>query len=783
MKKFLSLVLALVMTMSLVTVSAGAKDFADAKDITYTEAVDVLSTLGVLEGDETGFRPTDTLKRSEAAKIICALNLTPKTAASLSADTNPFADVAKSHWAAGYIAEGVQSGIIAGVGDNKFAPDADLTGYAFLKMLLVSLGYDATIEGMTGANWSVNVAKLADEIELTKGNDDFVGSKAVTREEAALYALNTLKAELVKYDDKGTQITINGVVIATGASSAEGKGKTYMEENYKKLSLDDGEEDSLGRPSNYWEYDGDEIGTYASEADYVLVAKKDTTMAKLIEDNDLDKKIKTGFTGSAAVECGEVVEFWMTKKNADTIVTYAYETVVVEDVYEVDEEEELAEDYGVAKVYTLVSNNEADLGDKTYVDALSESKTGYKAIGNYEEDDVLMVLVDADDDLVKVLGVAETLDGVKTAYGTNYVKVDGVKYPIVAGKTAPNYDDTYTYYLDPNGVIVDSELAKEGESALEYVYVMKVDAQDENSALLSSKDNLAKVKVMYVDGEAEVLTYALATDKNDNVTFKLNGEKVDYSEAAFEAAVTTGWYAYTLNSDGEVTLKSATKEDKSATLDVSVEKNVREVADDVYATTSTTVTVLNKKGVVKSYKGYKNFPSTALVAEDALVVYGSTEDYASAIYVYDADAESDADKIDVALYVSSGDTTEDGKVMTFYVEGEKVSYTVENYADVTVSAGQLFEIDVDEDDIATISALVEDTDYVRGEVGIVSDDYITVDGTEIDLADDCAVYQVSLNGKTVSNGTLKAEKNVVVILNSDDEATEIFIYKDITILD
>ena len=32
MKKFLSLVLALVMTMSLVTVSAGAKDFTDSED-------------------------------------------------------------------------------------------------------------------------------------------------------------------------------------------------------------------------------------------------------------------------------------------------------------------------------------------------------------------------------------------------------------------------------------------------------------------------------------------------------------------------------------------------------------------------------------------------------------------------------------------------------------------------------------------------------------------------------------------------------------------------------
>ena len=33
MKKFLSLVLALVMTMSLVTVSAGAKDFTDSGDL------------------------------------------------------------------------------------------------------------------------------------------------------------------------------------------------------------------------------------------------------------------------------------------------------------------------------------------------------------------------------------------------------------------------------------------------------------------------------------------------------------------------------------------------------------------------------------------------------------------------------------------------------------------------------------------------------------------------------------------------------------------------------
>ena len=68
MKKFLSLVLALVMTMSLVTVSAGAKDFSDDDSITYQEAVDVISEIGVVDGYTGGdFKPTDVLTRGDAA--------------------------------------------------------------------------------------------------------------------------------------------------------------------------------------------------------------------------------------------------------------------------------------------------------------------------------------------------------------------------------------------------------------------------------------------------------------------------------------------------------------------------------------------------------------------------------------------------------------------------------------------------------------------------------------------------------------------------------------------
>src|SRR5699024_4900374 len=79
-------------------------------------------------------------------------------------------------------------------------------------------GDDSASEGYTGTNVTVNVAGRAYEIGLTDGNEEFVGSRAATREEAALYAVNTLKATLVEYADKGSSIIINGAEITNGAS-------------------------------------------------------------------------------------------------------------------------------------------------------------------------------------------------------------------------------------------------------------------------------------------------------------------------------------------------------------------------------------------------------------------------------------------------------------------------------------------------------------------------------------------------------------------------------------
>ena len=173
MKKFLSLVLALVMTMSLVTVSAGAKDFTDSSKITYDEAVAVMSAAKVIDGYAEGdFRPTNTLTRGAAAKIICNLILGPTTASALVADAAPYKDVPTNSTFAGYIAYCQKEGIISGYADGTFKPANSLTGYAFMKMLLGALGYKADVEGYTGPNWSINVAKRALNIGLA---DDLEG--------------------------------------------------------------------------------------------------------------------------------------------------------------------------------------------------------------------------------------------------------------------------------------------------------------------------------------------------------------------------------------------------------------------------------------------------------------------------------------------------------------------------------------------------------------------------------------------------------------------------------
>ena len=138
MKKFLSVALALAMTLSLVVVGASAKSFTDNSKIKYNEAVDVVSAVKIVDGYTDGsFNPSATLTRGAAAKIICNMMLGPTTASALGVSTAPFKDVSVKNVFAGYIAYCAKQGIINGYADKTFRPSGTVTGFQFLKMLQI----------------------------------------------------------------------------------------------------------------------------------------------------------------------------------------------------------------------------------------------------------------------------------------------------------------------------------------------------------------------------------------------------------------------------------------------------------------------------------------------------------------------------------------------------------------------------------------------------------------------------------------------------------------------
>ena len=207
LKRTLSLVLAmaLVVGMMMVGASAASSDFTDSDEITNTEAVDVMTAIGVFEGTDKGaFNPSGILTREQAAKIIAVMLLGQEDADKLGTNSSVFKDVAADRWSAGYIAYCAQQGILAGTGTGAFDPEGELTGLAFAKMLLVSLGYDAAVAEYVGDDWAINVA--ADAVNAGIAPKGIVLANAMTREQAAQMAFQTLTADVVYYTNKGTTV-------------------------------------------------------------------------------------------------------------------------------------------------------------------------------------------------------------------------------------------------------------------------------------------------------------------------------------------------------------------------------------------------------------------------------------------------------------------------------------------------------------------------------------------------------------------------------------------------
>ena len=195
LKKVLALVLAFACAF---TMFAGAA-FTDSADIKATEAVDMLTALGVIDGYEDGsFKPEATITRAEAAKMIYTIRNGGNDNASAFEGSSVFTDVYKGHWAAGYINFCYANGIVDGKAKNAFKPDDKVTGTELAKMLLICMGYQADKSGLTGAAWSQKTNGLASQNGLY---DDVTASvsAAMPRQYAAQIMFNALEADTVQW--------------------------------------------------------------------------------------------------------------------------------------------------------------------------------------------------------------------------------------------------------------------------------------------------------------------------------------------------------------------------------------------------------------------------------------------------------------------------------------------------------------------------------------------------------------------------------------------------------
>ena len=803
MKKFLSLVLALVMTMSLVTVSAGAKDFTDNSKINYEEAVEVMSTLGVVGGYTDGtFKPQGTLTRGAAAKIICNLILGTTTADALTADAAPYKDVATTNVFAPYIAYCAKERIISGYADGTFRPGNTLTGYAFMKMLLGALGLQADKEGYTGPNWSISVAKraLSKDVALDNGlKGEFNGAKAATREEACLYALNMMKAGTFSYPNDNTVI-VGNVSVSTSAKAEQDKKTPYYETVFKNLHANN-TSDAFGRPATRWDYKGVKIGTYAKTPDLTYVG------SQKINDIYADLNMSTKDTTANLYVNGESFD---TAKNGKDAATF---TVSKDNDTKLDKLGGTADKIGngtLIEVYRDDDNNHVDvIAMSVYAGKITDVKDATSKKDAYVVVDTDSTIVDfndefeteafAEDDVVAFTyadGEIQTMYKMESVSGELTKKV--IDKSLTLGDTTYKYGkektfngtseagltnkSSYDVYVDANGFALYIE--ETGANVSDYALLLNINGDATNWI------NGNRAKLVFADGSVKTVD----TDK-------------DYSNA-YDADDLPLLVRVKANSDGEYKL-SGSYESKG----VPALENKKLTADGKTVNTdSKTIFVINKNGETAKfnvYTGIKNAPEIVDAAKTAETYVYSKGGVAKVVYITGVATTNSSKDITFIAGKSASKLNAATDTAAYYVynavvKGEVTSVMIMAKADENGNVqsdaqinnpGELdnviwFSTTADSDDIiykaSTTSTKGVDV-YSADGVKKVSADEVIVgtmvngvkgDGANMSMASDVKVYTINDDGdiEAISASAIKTNSEASVIYTVEDgEITNLFI--------
>ena len=799
MKKLLALVLALVMSMSLVTISNAA--FKDADKIDYKEAVDVMNAVGVFVGDEKGnFNAKENLTREQAAKIIAYLELGSKAADALAGGAT-FTDVASTRWSAGFVGYCAQAGVVTGVGNSKFDPAGQLTALQFGKMLLVELGYDAKAEGMVGTDWAINTSKLMAGTKLMDGISGSV-NQVLTREKAAQMCLNALEAPMVTYDTKGSTITVDGTKINFGASVAKYETSTVAkDQNISKEKLTSGEytvelgeklykdlkknstTDAFERPATEWMLKAKSIGTYADAADlsYTATVEIGTIYSDLGLSKGIDDSKVTYYEDGRNLSSSwnqDIVKGSKVEKGGNGTLL---------EVYYNDDAESLT----VVQVNTYVGEIAASFKATTTKDAYVNfnAKTGsgstYETDDSYSKDDIVLYTYSnkAGDRGVQSMALAEKVTGKMNGYTTEKnVTIDGTTYKKSAnGASIANMSNDVgkdvTVYLDKYGyaAYVDASTSAEYAVLLNYAPAARLES--------------ARAKLLFTDG----------TTKKVDVKELIDGSNNTYVENFTSGDNAIGKYdivSYTINSDDEYTLtlkgdaEKVTEGAERITNGSPVMKlmpsNNYNVSDSgqLIANGKTIFLIADETGTTTTYSvytGIANVPTVTLAGgtyDTPAAVVSENGTVAKVVFVAKLNSKvsiNDQNK-DVTLIKGSSAGQSYTKDLGYYyeydaiingVEGKiKTESAVANYTLVSGIAYNTKGIATGWNDYAELNrstnTIVHNGTNVKTGVGTIAEEneVIGLNGTYYAYEDDCKVYYINTNGELTAGSAASITDDV-----------------------
>ena len=839
LKRALSLGLTAAMISGLMVMGSSAASYADVSSEDNVEAVDVLQAVGVMVGDEDGnFNPDEYVTRNEMAVVmsnLLALNVSNFTSSSI-----PFTDV--PDWAAPYVAACYADGITSGTSDTTYGGDDTVTAAQAGLMMLKALGHFQYSSDF-GSDWQLSAVRQASSIDLYDGVDAGASS-AMTRNEVAQLALNALEATMVEPSSDGSTIVVGDITVSSNVSYDE---RTSSNSQYASISNDhaddsdsqytielgeelydgdlekssaDANEDVFGRPAVTWEYNNDEIGTYADDPEetYTAAVDKDalydligssvyndlrdeeTTLTVYVDGEEVEDVTLSSYIArnndddAEGTGRGVLTEVFVDDENNVTITQIHTYVAQVDGDYDEDNEElEL----------TIPDENEVATPD---VD-LTLSSDNFDNLDQFSDEDY--VLYTAAGGEIQTIEAAEVITGTVSAYtvGTS-VTADGTRYYYNNTYTSARWDDEdvddedsgvttndlvtyslgndYTLVLDGYGYVIYSD----GTSSVnDYVYVADM-------AHSGGVRGDLEADAYFVDGTSTVITI----DNDDEFTVDDNSNDPQ----------NPGWYLYDEKSNGDYELNevdddySGTISSGTVTTNGSSTVYVGATGHNTVRANNSTIFVVNEDDDVTVYTGIRNVPdisanSTATVAvvmdgSYAEVVYIGADDLSISgesgdrVYILDTSYDRGTDEDDNDYYeydaIVNGEESTIRTTSRSIVEGKGLYYDVSYDENDYVDGMDLVTVSSDEDDFKAYN--VEGAvDYSSGVITFNDGD------TEQDivLADSYTIFHND-DGDAETWSTSQLERNcgedftgTIYVYEDDDMAVEIYVEGESTDVD